>query len=402
MALNLFELAKQYLDSNIVSKAASFLGESETSVRKGIDAALPTSMLGMSQQVDKGHSDAIFGMAQEASNSGILNNFGSNFASSGGVAPAASTGWLNNIFGSNLSGVTSALSNYAGLKGGSISTLLGTIVPLVLGLLGKQAKENNLTAAGLPALFGSLKNTIMSALPAGLNIPGLTPVSETVHQATARNRAAAAQQVAKKKPSWLSWLLISLLGLALLVYLLRGCGRSETEEIVIPPDTVAAETTQAATPARVSVIKVRLPNGEELDANEGGIEDNLVKYLNSNDPVDQNKWFDFRDLNFKFGTAEIMPESRGEVTNIIKIMRAYPKAKIKIGGYTDRVGDEAANKKLSQDRADAVTQALKDGGVGAQVESAEGYGSQFAQYAADAPEEERKKDRRVAVSVRAK
>jgi outer membrane protein OmpA-like peptidoglycan-associated protein len=49
-----------------------------------------------------------------------------------------------------------------------------------------------------------------------------------------------------------------------------------------------------------------------------------------------------------------------------------------------------------------VTKALQDAGVGAQVVKAEGYGSQYAKYPATAPEEDRIKDRRVAVSVREK
>jgi outer membrane protein OmpA-like peptidoglycan-associated protein len=59
-------------------------------------------------------------------------------------------------------------------------------------------------------------------------------------------------------------------------------------------------------------------------------------------------------------------------------LKAYPKTKIKIGGYTDKKGDEAANKKLSKSRALAVKAALETAGVGKQVVGAEGYGSEFA------------------------
>ena len=50
-------------------------------------------------------------------------------------------------------------------------------------------------------------------------------------------------------------------------------------------------------------------------------------------------------FNFKFGTAEILQECMKEVENIEAILKAYPKVKVKIGGYTDKAGDEAANKK---------------------------------------------------------
>ncbi|HEY1871944.1 MAG TPA: OmpA family protein, partial [Chitinophagaceae bacterium] len=62
--------------------------------------------------------------------------------------------------------------------------------------------------------------------------------------------------------------------------------------------------------------------------------------------------------------------------------------------------NESANMKLSQDRADAVKAALDKAGVGSQVIGAEGYGSKFAKFPADAPESDRTTDRRVSVSVR--
>ena len=92
-----------------------------------------------------------------------------------------------------------------------------------------------------------------------------------------------------------------------------------------------------------------------------------------------------------------------QVHNIAAILKVYPKVKIKIGGYTDKTGDEKLNMQLSQTRADAVVNALKKAGVNpAQLVGAEGYGSQFAKAAANAPDEEKQKDRRISVNVRAK
>lgn len=95
-----------------------------------------------------------------------------------------------------------------------------------------------------------------------------------------------------------------------------------------------------------------------------------------------------------------MPESQVQVDNLVAILNAFPDAKIKLGGYTDKTGDEAINKKLSNDRAIAVKNAFEAKGVGNRVMATEGYGSQFAKFPADAPESDRVTDRRVAVSVR--
>lgn len=150
-------------------------------------------------------------------------------------------------------------------------------------------------------------------------------------------------------------------------------------------------------------VKLTLPNGVVIDAVRGSIEDLLIAFIqDSTAKAGNDNWFDFNDLNFNFGTAEIIPESRKEVDNIAKILKAFPSVKVKLGGYTDKVGDEAANKKLSGERAEAVANALRTEGLASQVVGAEGYGSEFAKYPSSAPEADRVKDRRVSLSVRAK
>ena len=152
-------------------------------------------------------------------------------------------------------------------------------------------------------------------------------------------------------------------------------------------------------------LKVKLVDGTEIDAYRGGIEEKLVMFLNTDykalgeDSLKQ-VWFDFDNLNFNTASAELTAASQKQVDNMTAILKAYPKATLKIGGYTDKVGDEANNKKLSHARANAVKDALTKAGVGAQITGAEGYGSSFAKFPATASEEDRVKDRRVSVSVR--
>ncbi|MBK8150992.1 MAG: OmpA family protein [Acidobacteria bacterium] len=157
--------------------------------------------------------------------------------------------------------------------------------------------------------------------------------------------------------------------------------------------------------AERKLTEVALPNGTKLQAYPGGIEDQLIKFIQSDDFKNgtdeslKNKWFSFDDLNFKFGTTELAPESKRQLDNIVAILKAFPSVKIKIGGYTDKKGDDAANKKLSDDRAKAVKAALDKAGVGAQVPEAEGYGEQFATVAETAGDEERKADRKTAIRL---
>lgn len=214
----------------------------------------------------------------------------------------------------------------------------------------------------------------------------------------------------EKKDSALGFLLTVLL----FAFLAIGCyyllGKTpethEEEQAAVTTEVKHEESTKPAAPEMMrESLKVKLPDGTELDAYKGGIEDKLVAFLNTDykklgaDSL-KNIWFDFDNLNFNTASAVITAESQKQVSNIAAILKAYPAAKIKIGGYTDKVGDETANKKLSGDRAGSVKAALDKAGVGAQVIGAEGYGSAFAKHAADAPEAERLSDRRVSVSVR--
>jgi outer membrane protein OmpA-like peptidoglycan-associated protein len=183
---------------------------------------------------------------------------------------------------------------------------------------------------------------------------------------------------------------------------MKGC---DSQTPVASEETGTMRMPPAATPAETpEQVALTLPGGAAIYARKGGVEEQLINFLN--DPStkgSKDAWFDFDNLNFKTGSAELTDESRVQVGNLVAILNAYPRLKVKIGGYTDKTGDSLTNLQLSQQRADAVVKALQTEGAGAsQVLGAEGYGLQFAHAAADAPDEQRKLDRRIALCVREK
>ena len=169
-------------------------------------------------------------------------------------------------------------------------------------------------------------------------------------------------------------------------------------------NTANANAANTATADR-KLAEVALPDGTKLQAYPGGIEDQLIKFIQSdeykNGTADslKNKWFDFDDLRFVFNKTELVPESKRQLDNIVAILKAFPDVKMKIGAYTDKTGKDADNKKLSDDRAKAVKAALDKAGVGAQVPEAEGYGEEFATVAETASDKEREADRRTAARL---
>ncbi len=98
---------------------------------------------------------------------------------------------------------------------------------------------------------------------------------------------------------------------------------------------------------------------------------------------------------FDVAKSEIKPESEKAIGEIAKLLTADPSLKVYVVGHTDAVGTVESNLKLSQDRAEAVLQALvKSHGIAAARLKAFGNGP-FAPVASNDSEEGRAKNRRV-------
>lgn len=180
-------------------------------------------------------------------------------------------------------------------------------------------------------------------------------------------------------------------------------------EPVVAAEPAAPEPELAATSeggdggaAASGIISRVLPSGAEMSVAAGGVEDKLIGFI-SDETAEISKavWFDFDRLNFETGSAALTADSMDQVGNIQAILEAYPAVNLKIGGYTDNKGSEQANMRISQARADAVVAALVERGVDPARLEAEGYGPQHA-VASNDTAEGRARNRRIAVSVRAK
>ncbi|WP_305952342.1 sodium-translocating pyrophosphatase [Emticicia oligotrophica] len=170
---------------------------------------------------------------------------------------------------------------------------------------------------------------------------------------------------------------------------------------VTSSETASADATpmvEATLP--VSINKV-LSTGANLNFLEGGIEDQVIKFIESDVEAGKDNWFNFKALNFASGSNVIDSTSMNEVKNISEILKAFPNVNIKVGGYTDNTGDDAANLKLSSERSAAVKAALVGLGIADTRLESEGYGEQHP-VASNDTEEGRSQNRRIAVSVRKK
>ena len=80
------------------------------------------------------------------------------------------------------------------------------------------------------------------------------------------------------------------------------------------------------------------------------------------------------DVTFAFGKANLKPQAKATLDGIYGEIAQINNANVAVAGYTDRIGKDAPNVKLSQRRADSVANYLVAKGVPAQNISAVGHG----------------------------
>jgi len=80
------------------------------------------------------------------------------------------------------------------------------------------------------------------------------------------------------------------------------------------------------------------------------------------------------DVLFDTGKYTLKPNTQVALAKVATILQLYPNLKVQVEGYTDSVGGDAYNQKLSENRANAVHDFLVQNGVPTANVTAAGYG----------------------------
>jgi outer membrane protein OmpA-like peptidoglycan-associated protein len=105
------------------------------------------------------------------------------------------------------------------------------------------------------------------------------------------------------------------------------------------------------------------------------------------------------DIHFATGRAEILPESRPIIDEIVTLLKKRPNLRIGVEGHTDSTGTPAFNKTLSNARAKSVVEAIAAAGISSNRLDPVSYG-QERPIADNRTEEGRAKNRRVEIVKR--
>jgi outer membrane protein OmpA-like peptidoglycan-associated protein len=84
------------------------------------------------------------------------------------------------------------------------------------------------------------------------------------------------------------------------------------------------------------------------------------------------------DVLFDTGKYSLKPGAREKLAKVAGILLSYPGLDIAVGGYTDNVGGDAMNQRLSENRAGSVRDYLVEQGVASNSVTVTGFGNSLA------------------------
>ncbi|NUG52458.1 OmpA family protein [Acinetobacter lactucae] len=150
-----------------------------------------------------------------------------------------------------------------------------------------------------------------------------------------------------------------------------------TEVVSTAPETAEQSVSNSLTASQTALGSID-PNNVDVNA--------LVKALN------------LQIINFASGSSDIPADNKAILDQAATLLSKVTNVKLNVGGHTDSTGNAAANKALSQRRAQAVVDYLTSKGVDGSKLVAQGHGSDQP-VAENTTEEGRFKNRRIEFSV---
>src|SRR5690606_4849611 len=143
----------------LISGVAGQTGQPENKTADVLTMAMPLLMGAMKRNASTpGGAQDLMGALTSNHDGSILDNLGGLFG--GGVDQSViqdGSGILGHVFGSKQSQVENALSSKSGIDSGTVSQILKIAAPIVLGYLGKQTRQQNVSSPdALSGLLGGL------------------------------------------------------------------------------------------------------------------------------------------------------------------------------------------------------------------------------------------------------
>ncbi len=141
-------------------------------------------------------------------------------------------------------------------------------------------------------------------------------------------------------------------------------------------DAARARAEAEAANARAAAAEAN-HNAQKSEADAAATREKLRAQLNSVLATSESARgliVNMSDVLFDTGKFTLKPGTQVSLAKVATILQLYPGLKVQVEGYTDSVGGDEYNQKLSENRANAVHDFLVSNGVPAANVTAQGYG----------------------------
>lgn len=155
----ILDLLNSDLGKTIISGVSQGAGQPQNKTNDVLTMALPVLMAAMKRNASTPQgAEGLLGAINNKHDGSILDNLGEIFG--GGVKEEVVTDGdkiLGHVLGQRKENVANALGQKAGMDAGSVAQILKVAAPILMGVLGKQARQNNVSSpSGLEGLLGGL------------------------------------------------------------------------------------------------------------------------------------------------------------------------------------------------------------------------------------------------------
>ena len=394
-----YESLKESISPQMLKTAAATLREDEKGVASAVAVLLPSLLV---RFMDQGETARVNETIREAGNAELFDRRAEIFAGHG-IDGGMNLGerFENELVGAENKAYPNAVAAESGISAASADRLSGWVAAVIAGYVGHKIVRNNLSMSAVMAGLRQERGSVVKEIPVKVGrAAGISGMCSSSAPVAGRDG---------KKNNWLVWLIIVLIVVIIVFLSIRSCNRNGggevvavTENVTVVPTAPAAQT--AAAKEGLTFVEHKLPDGRTIRVAEGGCEDCMLKYLQSdayrkatNEEVSKN-WIQFDKIDFMHDSETALAgNSMEQLDNIAAILKNYPDVRIRIGGFADKTGTRAVNYEISKKRAEYIKSILVKDGIPADRISTEGFGKEFATVPADATAAQRAVDRSIAM-----
>ena len=394
-----YESLKESISPQMLKTAAATLREDEKGVASAVAVLLPSLLV---RFMDQGETARVNETIREAGNAELFDRRAEIFAGHG-IDGGMNLGerFENELVGAENKAYPNAVAAESGISAASADRLSGWVAAVIAGYVGHKIVRNNLSMSAVMAGLRQERGSVVKEIPVKVGrAAGISGMCSSSAPVAGRDG---------KKNNWLVWLIIVLIVVIIVFLSIRSCNRNGggevvavTENVTVVPTAPAAQT--AAAKEGLTFVEHKLPDGRTIRVAEGGCEDCMLKYLQSdayrkatNEELSKN-WIQFDKIDFMHDSETALAgNSMEQLDNIAAILKNYPDVRIRIGGFADKTGTRAVNYEISKKRAEYIKSILVKDGIPADRISTEGFGKEFATVPADATAAQRAVDRSIAM-----